>query len=303
MSPLRPAQSDELSRVLSLALAAPDARPATTREQVRAFEAYITATGCRWEAWLGETDAGKRPFGVFLLHLPGRVGVLMMSPIDPGSSAELAAMRHVIAAHLAPFVYIQALIHEEDARRQALLRALGFEALTTLVYYERSATYPWIDPPADRVTWRSWDESERSAFERVIAESYVDSNDCPELTGVRPIADVLASHRAAGVFNPQHWQLACNAGEPVACILLAQTPLDSILEIVYVGVAPSARRQGIGAVLMQRAMDLARRCGARRVTVVVDERNAAARRLYESFAFVEVARRAAFWLRNRLDAA
>lgn len=294
---LRPAQPGELARVLSLALASANLRAAGVREQVRAFESYIVATGCSWQGWFIEPGASGAAAGVFVLHLPGRVGVFMSTPLVGVAAAERSAIRQVLDEQRTRFAYLQALVQEDDALRVELVDSLGFRRLTSLVYYERSATYPWVDPPDDRVTWRTWSENERAAFERVVAESYVDSSDCPELTDVRPVSDVLASHRAAGVFDPEHWQLACSNGEPLACILLARTPLDSILEIVYVGVRPNARRQGLGTILMRRAMDQARRSGVRRVTVVVDERNVGARRLYESFAFVEVARRAAFWRR------
>ena len=71
------------------------------------------------------------------------------------------------------------------------------------------------------------------------------------------------------------------------------------MEIVYVGVVPEFRRRGLAKLLLRQALHVARRSGARRVTVVVDGRNTPARRLYDAFAFAQATQRDAYLHRPR----
>ena len=73
-------------------------------------------------------------------------------------------------------------------------------------------------------------------------------------------------------------------------------------EILNLGVAAAHRRQGIARALVERALqDLAGR-GVRTVYLEVRASNAAARHLYESLGFREVARRARYYRRPVEDA-
>jgi ribosomal protein S18 acetylase RimI-like enzyme len=56
--------------------------------------------------------------------------------------------------------------------------------------------------------------------------------------------------------------------------------------LVSMWVDPAARRSGLGAALVEAVVAWARDRGAERVTLGVNERNAAARRLYERIGFV-----------------
>jgi len=66
---------------------------------------------------------------------------------------------------------------------------------------------------------------------------------------------------------------------------------------VYMGVVPSFRHRGAGALLIQRALERSRQCGARRLTLAADQRNQPARRLYARFSFLPVDRRDAYLYR------
>lgn len=66
-------------------------------------------------------------------------------------------------------------------------------------------------------------------------------------------------------------------------------------EILNVAVEPAARRRGAGRGLVQAAIAQALAAGARRIFLEVRETNQAARRLYASEGFHEVARRAGYY--------
>lgn len=264
---------------------------------VRAFKSYLETTGSVATASEIKTPDGETT--VLTAILPGRLGMVLISPgRDSTSTATSDGVRQAIRDAMPELVYLQALVDVADSRRRQLLQAVGFTPLTTLIYLERGVTFPWVEEPDATIVWDDWSDATQARFHSAIAASYVGSHDCPELTGLRTMEEIVAAHRAAGVFHPDFWQLARKDGLDLGLVLLAEVPLTRSVELVYLGVSPEARRTGVGRALMRRAFELARRHRSRTMTVVVDERNAAARRLYESLAFHEVARRDALWIRN-----
>jgi len=274
-----------LAAVWPRVLAAPGARRADAA-QLAAFEQYVRATPARCLAWAVST-APDSP-SVAALLLPGRTALLLVPAVAPRDAADpqRALVAHALAELAAHNLhYVQALIEPDARGRAALLAAAGLRRITTLDYLHRRVTYPWSDPPqAPDLTWTAYSAQSRAAFATTILASYADSADCPELTGLRPIDDVLASHQASGEFTPELWQLACIAGAPAGCVLLAPLSGSRLVDLVYMGVTPRFRRRGVGRLLLQRALELSRARQANGLTVVVDHRNMAARRLYESFA-------------------
>lgn len=73
-------------------------------------------------------------------------------------------------------------------------------------------------------------------------------------------------------------------------------------EILNVAVAPTDRRRGVGRALVRAGLRRLTALGARQVYLEVRESNLAARELYRSFGFVEVARRANYYRRPVEDA-
>jgi [ribosomal protein S18]-alanine N-acetyltransferase len=73
-------------------------------------------------------------------------------------------------------------------------------------------------------------------------------------------------------------------------------------ELENIAVAVPARRHGLGTRLLGEFLDAARSQGATAVFLEVRESNAAARRLYEKWAFLESGRRANYYL-NPAEAA
>jgi len=73
-------------------------------------------------------------------------------------------------------------------------------------------------------------------------------------------------------------------------------------EILNLGVAAAHRRQGIGRALVERVLQTLVQRGVGTVYLEVRASNAAARQLYESLGFGEVARRARYYRRPIEDA-
>lgn len=275
-------------------LAPPFGDPRDAHAAADAMLRYIAGVGAGYQVWRLDTPDSASLLGA--LQLPGRTALILVG--GPADAAEQLLRWWVALPESGSFHYAQALVEPDDAAKAQVLQHAGFERLTQLAYLERDARFPWVDPPArDGVTWATVAEVSDAEFGRVILETYQGSADCPELSGVRPIDDVLAAHRGAGIHDPALWELIrvddCAAG----CLLLARLHHAPVYEVVYVGVAVSHRGRGLGRLLMQRALQQARERGGRGVSLVVDVRNLTASRLYESFGFRVIGVRDAYWLR------
>ncbi len=101
---------------------------------------------------------------------------------------------------------------------------------------------------------------------------------------------------------------------PATFALLARTPAAQGFALVWaaagdaelltVSVVPEARRQGVGAALVEKASILARARGAATLHLEVEADNAAARALYAKLDFAEVGRRPGYYAaaRGAIDA-
>lgn len=85
--------------------------------------------------------------------------------------------------------------------------------------------------------------------------------------------------------------------EDPAGVLICRTVAGEA-EILTVGVAPWARRQGIGRALMTAAIGVARETGAEAMFLEVDVANAAAVALYERLGFLRAGLRKAYYDRG-----
>ncbi len=82
-----------------------------------------------------------------------------------------------------------------------------------------------------------------------------------------------------------------------------RAPMRSLQgDIQTIGVAPDARRQGLGRVLMLRLIDEARERGATEVFLEVRADNPGAQALYESLGFVVIAVRPHYYQSDDIDA-
>jgi GNAT superfamily N-acetyltransferase len=291
-------EESDLEHVLTRVLAAPGATAAAPRAQVVSLMSYISAGALEWRA-LRYCRQRRETALLFSLLLPGRTAIVF-APAPGAPGVVLPDQQRLLAVGLErlginQLYYVQSLVEPEAKGKRKLLQEGGFRHLTQLIYQQRGATFPWFDPPdSEAAVWVDYAETRHDAFARLLRATYEDSLDCPELTGLRPIDAAIASHKAAGVFDPALWEIACVDGEHAGCILLAPLSYGSLLEIVYMGVAAGWRRRGVGTLLLRRALQQCRALGKGELTAVVDQRNEPARRLYARFGFRQTVRREAY---------
>jgi ribosomal protein S18 acetylase RimI-like enzyme len=183
---------------------------------------------------------------------------------------------------------IQALLDPDQHGQRLALEDAGFEYLAELVYMQRS-----IRRGEDAVDLLSgmdlelthWTEQHRELFARAIEASYERTLDCPGLLGRRRIEDVIDGHMGTGRFDPQMWFVLHRAGEPAAVMLLNEVTHRQAYELVYLGLSPVYRGQGLGTRMLRYGVaQVAQRRGAS-LLLAVDQDNTPAVRLYRREGF------------------
>jgi ribosomal protein S18 acetylase RimI-like enzyme len=89
------------------------------------------------------------------------------------------------------------------------------------------------------------------------------------------------------------WTLLRIEGEPAGAVLLNPFPAHRTVELVYLGLAPSARGRGLGKQLLQHGLWLLNGRRERTLTLAVDQRNTPALAIYEAAGMRPVVRRVA----------
>ncbi|GAB4192068.1 MAG: hypothetical protein Kow00105_06110 [Phycisphaeraceae bacterium] len=272
-------------------------RPAPSDPAVGHFLDFVRAQGLSlnglWTAFRETTPI----VSALLIPGAGRTAVLFLSPVSSTDRAQAltALVCHIVDQTSAEDIrLIQSLLDPHQTLIQQALVDAGFIRLANLIYMRRSslgreivATHP--DQPiasGGRVLKEyHWDESRRDLFARSIEASYIDTQDCPGLVGIRQIDDIIAGHMAVGRFDPALWTTWYADDEPAGVLLLNPMAERRELELVYLGLSPAFRGQGLGKALMYFALSRAKQLGFTGIHLAVDDANTPALRLYQHIGF------------------
>ena len=233
-------------------------------------------------------------------------------PQNQEVSARAAAIRQAVrlVAAREPVHLVQALIEPGETAAGRAYTEAGLRQLAELLYLSRplklgEGAKGLVTPGAvarmGAIRWPGGvsvrplraDGGDEPALLVALQASYADTLDCPELSGLREIGDIVAAHRAVGDYDPALWWLVERDGCPEGCVLLNRCPSQGCVELVYIGLSPSVRGLGLGESLMRSAIGV---CAGleRDLRCAVDARNTPARRLYERLGFRDAGRRVAF---------
>ena len=217
---------------------------------------------------------------------PGGTAMIFYGPIGAGRRGLGDLLSMLTQATLGEEIaFVQAMLDPgADADVKAFVQA-GYVFLAELIYLRRELSAPAEEPPTG-LTWKSFDSTDEDRLARVIEETYVGSQDCPGLRGLRSMKDVVAGHKASGIFRPQSWWIPTLAGEPVGCVLVnGCTNQPDADEVVYIGVRPDDRRRGLGRAMLRHALSEAWQRGIKEMNIAADSDNTPAVRLYEQEGF------------------
>ena len=276
---MREAQSTELQRCLRMILSSA-AGPADDG-QVVTFAQSAKARGIDPARMLVAVTGDRVVWSALPVVFPGRTAIYLSGTV---TDAQQPAAREVVNALLTRHTeqgvrLAQVLLDPCESAARGFYESCGFTYLAELVYLEAKARVQEVKTPAafELVNYSAGVHDE---FVTAIEASYRDTLDCPGLTGVREVEDVIAGHKAAGAFCERFWFMAREAGEPQAVLLLSPVPPSDAMELVYIGLSPQARRRGLSDALMRLAFGTAARAGCLRLTTAVDSQNAPALRMY-----------------------
>jgi ribosomal protein S18 acetylase RimI-like enzyme len=260
------------------------------------FLSYADATGLSLEGLWSLFEDGRILASVLAAPSPGRTATLFVtSPRSEDDITTAASLIDHAARHGGEVGVrlVQALVEPERTRELAAFERGGLQRIAMLRSLERPRPRRGelaLPPLPANVSLETWREDLADETIEALERSYIDTQDCPGLTGLRRGRDILEGHRASGRFDPSLWTLVrsrsgSRAGRLVATCLLNPQPSSHSVELVYLGIDPEFRGKGLGAALLARALDTVSRRAERRVTLAVDEANAPARSLYARFGF------------------
>lgn len=294
----RPLQPHELRAATRFVLEPPDGDDGMLDDRVRAFEHYVASARLDAARQWGAFRDGRLIAASLCIVSPGRTAILFL-PAERRLAEEPVfhnLLGHVVRdAGSRGVQIVQALVPPQAEREQSILADAGFTFLAELIYMQRSAGRIFDNAPAETdISWLTHAPEREELFASTLAGTYEESLDCPGLAGLRTIEDILASHKAAGEFQPRHWLVASVRGEPAGVLLMARLPGRDVLDVVYMGVRPAYRRRGVGRVLLHKAVKVARESGRSWITLAVDASNEPALQLYRRCGFEETGRRRAW---------
>lgn len=289
---IEPVDSADRSRALRLLVGGDDAGA-----RAAAFESLLARPGYgRTAVWWARTLRGPRAAAA-VVPSAGRCAMLFHSaPRDSRSEVRILArlIAGITEAALGEgLAFVQTAVAVMASRAVESLQAAGYEHLAELIYLRRRLR----DLPDETglLDWEQFQPGQEGRLGRIIADTYVGSADCPGLLGLRGMDDVVASHKASGVFCPQTWWVPTRAGEPVGCVLVNDAVGEpGTSDVVYLGTRPKWRRQGLARAMLRHALiDIARR-GRTTMCLAVDAANAPALGLYLGEGLIETERRDVF---------
>jgi len=233
-----------------------------------------------------------------VVALAGRIGMLLHCP--PGTKgvdkeALIDLIRRLTADRLAAgrLHFVQRLVAPQATAEADVLAAAGYEQVAELVYMrlDLAAAAAQSEPDGQPLRMCTVRRAGRRRMQRVIAATYVGSLDCPRIAAARPMRDVLAAHRATGTYRPAWWWVAQSGGQDVGCVLVNDSHLFGVAEVVYAGVTPAHRGRGLMRRMLLYAARQLRAAGREALTLAVASRNVYALRVYERMGFARTDRR------------
>ena len=273
-------------------------KPNPNDPSVDAMLGYASTSGYNLEQlWVAIDKNGSSQavrYAALVIPAAGRSSMLFMSPlVEKSAQPVMAALVKTLLASQSPgkTIMLQTLLDPgQTIAKQAALDA-GFIDLAELMYMQkRLDTSLGLSqmPLADQnITAIHWQDKHHDLFARAISSSYIDTQDCPGLLGIRPINDVLAGHKATGIFTPNLWHVFYQENDPVAVLLLSPLPNNQGCELVYLGLSPNYRGKGYASKILQWGMRLASNANQKKMLLAVDRSNQPALHLYKSLGFAQ----------------
>lgn len=239
---------------------------------------------------VGATLMMKQPDGITFVWPP----VVTCQASDPDAVENALLRRLCEEIDQSGSKLTQALLSPDDLTETELLTRHGFESMGEIFFVARRLTpddHQLALPDGSELTFETYHESNAVRFESIIERTYEGSLDCPFLNGFRNGADALFSHKLPGQFDPAGWRLYGNGQQDIGVLLMNEHPDSDAIELVYFGISPEFRGQGLGRRVLTHGIQAAALTGRALIFLTVDSGNTYANSLYGELGFAELARR------------
>jgi len=225
---------------------------------------------------------------------PGRTLLLLTSQEVGSPNRPAARLVEEICRHFAGqgVQLTQVLLESQSHQARQFFTSMGFKDIAELIYLQGQVPRNTVAPAMpEHMRWLEYSPATHAIFADAIMKTYRDSLDCPDLSGLREIDDVIAGHQATGEFDPSGWQLLMERDQAMGVVLMSRIPQSDAMELVYLGLPPQARGRGLGIFLMKQVFFLILRNQRRKLSLAVDSKNEPALKLYYRFGMRQVATR------------
>lgn len=244
--------------------------------------------------------------------------VCEVGPNSPGLDVQLELVHHAVTwAAATGCEMLQAVAEKNDQEFHSALERNAIHKLVDLVYLSSPLLDTAAPAPLPNTSVQFEVVPAREAnLERwysVIESTYLDSRDCPALYGRRSMSSIVSGYRATGTEWEEGWVILRPPGSPspvnlpnpsnttgpnnnddLGCFILADHPAGDFVELVYFGLAPAARGQGLGLQILATIEAWAKKLGRSRIIAAVDRKNLPALRVYADANYDVLEERAVF---------
>lgn len=272
--------------------------PVSQREQAIAELCQAAALGERSRqgllaAWRNDVVAGA----VFTERHPGECATLWPPGVTeraPPSLADELLARALYWLEAKGVEMVQCVLATDSGDDAGRLQQAGFDHPCDLICLVSEADqFPTAPISAsfafERVTPRDIDD-----LAGIVEQTYENTLDCPALEAGRDCHKVLAGYQATCRGDLSNWFLLRAGQQRVGCLLLGHDAAGKTWELVYMGLAPSARGRGWGLEIVRHAQWLVAQQGGARLLLAVDAANQPAVRIYAAAGFTTWDRRSVF---------
>ncbi|MGV3606582.1 MAG: GNAT family N-acetyltransferase [Planctomycetaceae bacterium] len=247
------------------------------------------------------TGPANQPPSASLLYqiLPGNVALLWPPGIAENapwqtSVASLLQFTHhqLTSAGIQLSQFLLPDLGEQIAYQESLISTLktaGYHSLARLLYLyvsDQESPFPTSAPTPKNCSLLPASQFTTPQLHDLIEQTYIDTQDCPAMNGLRSTDQVLAGYRSAGTCEDRYWFVATDQNQkPIACLLLAPDTNNHSCELVYVGVIPEARGRGVAGDLVSWAKWQAKSAACSQLLLAVDDQNLPGLKLYQRHGF------------------
>jgi mycothiol synthase len=227
--------------------------------------------------------------------LPGKSGVIHLPQVicDQPIRIEDALYHAIFQFFLASGVkLLQAFLLPEEFETSGSLIRNGFRHITRA--WQMQCSLSVLDSSSELgFTWSVLNVSNELIFENCLLASYIDTQDCPELNGIRSIDEIMTGLRRTA-HDPSRWWIIEHEHQPIGVVILANGITPDAWELAYFGLIPQVRGKGFGRAILRQSLSLAKSVGMEKMTLMVDSRNQIAMSLYRSVGFEIIGAREVF---------